>query len=84
MKTKRHSDVILVGCTLSSCLCVHTSGEDGTKKKSETVSNREWVCVLGGDTFGWDLGATHSPNKKDLQTERSVSNLTLSERAAHL
>ena len=44
MKTKRHSDVVMVGCTLSSRLCVHASGEDGTKKVWDSEQQGVGVC----------------------------------------
>lgn len=85
-KMRKQKDTVVLQWLAAPCLhaSVYTPQVKTGQKKSETVSNREWVCVLGGDTFGWDLGVAHSPSKKDLQSERGVSNLTLSERAAHL
>lgn len=43
-KTKRHSGVAMVGCALSSRLCVHASGEDGTKKVWDSEQQGVGVC----------------------------------------
>lgn len=43
-KTKRHSGVVMVGCALSSRLCVHASGEDGTKKVWDSEQQGVGVC----------------------------------------